>query len=65
MADLMRVGNCQAEPDHWLASDQLGSLYQEYKLDFPDGPVVKNSPVNAGGTSSIPGPGGSHVLGSS
>ena len=56
MADLMRVGNCQAEPDHWLASDQLGSLYQEYKLDFPDGPVVKNSPVNAGDTGSIPGP---------
>ena len=54
MADLMRVGNCQAEPDHWLASDQLGSLYQEYKLDFPDGPVVKNSPSNAGDTGSIP-----------
>ena len=26
-------------------------------LDFPDGPVVKNSPANAGDTGSIPGPG--------
>ena len=28
--------------------------------NFPDGPVVKNPPANAGDTGSIPGPGGSH-----
>ena len=29
---------------------------------FPDGAVVKDPPANAGDTSSIPGPGGSHML---
>ena len=29
--------------------------------DFPGGPVVKNPPANAGGTSSSPGPGRSHM----
>ena len=29
--------------------------------DFPDGPVDKNLPANAGDTSSIPGPGRFHV----
>ena len=29
--------------------------------DFPGGPVVKNLPVNAGDTGSIPGPGRSHM----
>ena len=28
---------------------------------FPDGPVVKNPPCNAGDTGSIRGPGGSHM----
>ena len=31
-------------------------LYFIKTLDFPDGPVVKNLPSNAGGTSLIPGP---------
>ena len=31
-------------------------------LDFPDGPVVKNLPANAGDTGSIPGPGRFHML---
>ena len=30
--------------------------------DFPGGPVVKNQPTNAEDTSSIPGPGRSHML---
>ena len=30
--------------------------------DFPGGAVVKNLPANAGDTSSIPGPGRSHML---
>ena len=30
---------------------------KEVMLDFLDGPVVKNSPANAGDTGSIPGPG--------
>ena len=30
-------------------------------LDFPGGAVVKNPPVNAGDTSSSPGPGRSHI----
>ena len=29
--------------------------------DFPGGAVVKNPPVNAGDTGSIPGPGRSHM----
>ena len=29
--------------------------------DFPDGPMVKNPPVNAGDTGSIPGLGRSHI----
>ena len=29
--------------------------------DFPGGAVVKNPPANAGDTSSIPGPGRSHM----
>jgi len=31
--------------------------------DFPGGPGVKNLPANAGDRDSIPGPGGSHMLG--
>ena len=43
------------------------SLKQEAKseslqLDLPDGPVVKNTPANAGDKGSIPGPGGFHML---
>ena len=34
---------------------------QKQLLDFPDGPAVESPPANAGGTSSIPGPGGLHV----
>ena len=30
-------------------------------LDFPGGPVVKNPPVNAGDTGSVPGPGRPHI----
>ena len=30
--------------------------------DIPGGAVVKNPPANAGDTSSIPGPGRSHML---
>ena len=30
--------------------------------DFPGGPVVKNSPANAGDTGSTPGLGRSHML---
>ena len=29
--------------------------------DFPDGPVIKHPPANAGDTGSIPGPGRSHM----
>ena len=32
-------------------------------MDFPGGAVVKNPPANAGNMGSIPGPGGSHMLG--
>ena len=32
------------------------------KRDFPGGPVVKNPPANAGGTSSIPDLGKTHML---
>ena len=39
------------------------SLNKKKKLeDFPDVPVVKNPPCNAGDMSSIPGPGRSHML---
>ena len=31
--------------------------------DLPGGPVVKNPPANARDTSSIPGPGKSHIVG--
>ena len=37
------------------------SLKTEY-VGFPDGSVVKNPPVNAGDTSSIPDLGRSHML---
>ena len=30
-------------------------------MDFPGGPVVKNSPANSEDTGSIPGPGRSHM----
>ena len=29
--------------------------------DFPDGPMVKNSPANAGDIGSVPGPGRFHM----
>ena len=40
------------------------SLHRKEKatVDFPDGAVVKNPPANAGDTSSMPGPGRSHML---
>ena len=61
-ADWTRMGNCQAESAQWLASDQLGSLYEEYKLrGFPGGAVVKNPPANAGDTGWSPGAGRSHM----
>ena len=34
---------------------------KEKEEDFPDGPMVKNPPVNAGDTGSIPGLGRSHI----
>ena len=38
------------------------SPIKEYEYcNFPDGPVVKNPPANAGDTGSVPGPGGSHM----
>ena len=33
---------------------------EKEERDFADGPMVKNMPVNAGDTDSIPGPGRSH-----
>ena len=40
---------CSVDPDHCFTK-------KEYR-DLPDGPVVKNSPSNAGDTGSIPGRG--------
>ena len=39
-------------------------MFQENNLyrGLPGGPVVKNSPINAGDTDSMPGLGRSHVL---
>ena len=36
-------------------------LIKNLSGDFPDGPVVKNPPANAGDTGSSPGPGRSHM----
>ena len=36
-------------------------LLKKQCRDFPDGPVVKNLPANAGDTGSSPGPGRSHM----
>ena len=52
--------------DTKFSEDSEGSgrkASQKIKMqDFPGGPGVKNLPANAGNTtSSIPGPGGSHV----
>ena len=41
-----------------LFSNVSGKLYR----DLPGGPVVKNSPINAGDTDLMPGLGRSHVL---
>ena len=40
----------------------LNSHFKKKRLDFPGGPVVKNSPANAGDMGSTPGPGRSHIL---
>ena len=51
--------------DTKFSEDSEGSgrkASQKIKMqDFPGGPGVKNLPANAGNTSLIPGPGGSHV----
>ena len=38
----------------------ISHIIKRYE-DFPDGPVVKDPPANAGHTGSIPGPGRSHM----
>ena len=40
----------------------IKSSLQKYLLDFPDGPVIKNPPANAGDGGLIPGLGRSHML---
>ena len=40
------------------------SLSAKRIQDFPGGPVVQNLPANTGNAGSIPGPGGSLMLGS-
>ena len=40
----------------------LKLIVEEYMLDLPVGPVVKNLPGNAGDTGSTPGLGRSHML---
>ena len=40
---------------------KLKSALNEHTSDFPDGPVVKKSPANAGDKGLIPGPGRSHM----
>ena len=60
-AHQMEISGGQAK----FSEDSEGSgrkASQKIKMqDFPGGPGVKNLPANAGNTSSIPGPGGSHV----
>ena len=41
---------------------EIVANFTRMSLDFPDGPVVKNLPTNAGDTGSIPGRGRFHML---
>ena len=43
----------------WFAEGQggCGNYLKQDNRDFPDGPVVKNLPANAGDMGLIPGPG--------
>ena len=43
------------------AGIQVLPILKTQGLDFPDGPVVKYPPTDAGDTGSIPGPGRSHM----
>ena len=42
-------------------SKKFEELFKSSYQSFPDGPVVKNFPCNAGDTGSIPGLGRSHI----
>ena len=44
-----------------LISEKAAESLRKSLQGFPGGPVVKNLPCNAGDTSSIPGPGRSHM----
>ena len=46
---------------HLFQFVQTSALKKKYIVGFPGGSVVKNPPVNAGGTGSIPGPGRSYM----
>ena len=41
--------------------DQQGERFKKDREDFPGGSAVKNLPTHVGDTSSIPGPGRSHM----
>ena len=45
----------------WLKGNGLINYKQKMGKGFPGGAVVKNPPVNAEDTGSIPGPGRSHI----
>ena len=51
------IVNKSMKPNPWP-----NTSWKNKKASFPGGPVVKNSPANAGDTGSIPGPGGNHRL---
>ena len=44
-----------------LTRVRMAIIKKSTSKDFPGGAVVKNPPANAGDTSSIPGPGRSHM----
>ena len=44
-------------------NEKVGNILRITNVwDFPDGPVDKNPPANAGDMGSIPSPGGFHLL---
>ena len=51
--------------NHWIATEVQWLIfdYQYFKSGFPGGLVVGSPPANADDTSSIPGPGRSHMPG--
>ena len=54
--------------EKWRDGASVGNFFKKFKellkcsyQGFPDGPVVKNLPRDAGDTGSIPGPGRPHI----